>query len=237
MLRLRTFGGMTLERDGVRLDEIGAQRKVLALLAVLASVGDAGIGRERLMVLLWAESDMERARGSLKQMLHTLRRQLGPDIVTRTSELQLNRQALSSDVADFLDAIATGDLEQAVQSYRGPFLDGVYIERAPDFGRWQDGQRAELQRIYMDALADLARKAGAEGRHQDAVTWWLCCREADPLRASSVLSLMIALEQASNRAARHAMHSCIRIFCTVSSVNCLTPMSLHLQARCAHRPL
>lgn len=200
MLRLRTFGGMTLERDGVRLDEIIAQRKVLALLAVLARAGDAGIGRERLMALLWAESDTERARGSLKQMLHTLRRQLGPDVVTGTSELHLNCQIVSSDVADFSTSIAAGDLEKALEFYRGPFLDGVYVERAPDFGRWQDGQRAELQRTYMDALAGLARKAEAEGRRADAVAWWLRCREADPLRASSVLALMGALDQAGDRA-------------------------------------
>ena len=200
MLRLRTFGGMTLERDGVRLDEIIAQRKVLALLAVLARAGDAGIGRERLMALLWAESDTERARGSLKQMLHTLRRQLGTDVVTGTSELQLNRRIVSSDVADFSDSIAAGDLAKAVEFYRGPFLDGVFVERAPDFGRWQDAQRAELQRIYMDALAGLARKAEAEGRDGDAVAWWLRCREADPLRARSVLELMRALDNAGDRA-------------------------------------
>src|SRR5215213_10569083 len=101
MLRLRTFGGLSLERDGIRLDEIVAQRKVLALLAVLARSGDAGIGRERVMALLWADSDMNRSRGSLKQMLHTLRRQLGDEIVHGTSELRINDQMVSSDVADF----------------------------------------------------------------------------------------------------------------------------------------
>ena len=200
MLRLRAFGGLTLERDGVRLDEIIAQRKVLALLAVLARSGEAGIGRERLMALLWADSDMDRARGSLKQMLHTLRRQLDPDVVTGTSELQLNRHVVSSDVADFSDLLADGDFRQAVQLYRGPFLDGVHIERAPDFSRWQDAERGELERTYMDALETLARGAEAEERHEDAVAWWLRCRAVDPLRARSVLALMKALDLAGDRA-------------------------------------
>ena len=200
MLRLRTFGGMTLERDGVRLDEIIAQRKVLALLAVLARAGDAGIGRERLMALLWAESDTERARGSLKQMLHTLRRQLGPDVVTGMSELHLNRQIVSSDVADFSTSIAAGDLEKAVEFYRGPFLDGVYRRagtRLRSLAGW--AARGIAAHLYGCARG-LARKAEAEGRRADAVAWWLRCREADPLRASSVLALMGALDQAGDRA-------------------------------------
>jgi DNA-binding SARP family transcriptional activator len=206
MLRLRTFGGLTLERDGVRLDEIVAQRKVLALLAVLARSGQGGIGRERLMALLWADSDMERARGSLKQMLHTLRRQLAPDVVIGTSELQLNRQVVSSDVADFSDSIDQGELEQGVQLYRGPFLDGVHVERAPDFSRWQDAERAELQRSYMDALETLARAAEGDGRYDEAVAWWLRFSAADPLRARGVIGLMTALDLAGDRAGamRHA---------------------------------
>ena len=200
MLRLRTFGGLTLERDGVRLDDLVAQRKVLALLAVLARYGDAGINRERLMALLWAESDMERARGSLKQMIHSLRRQVDPQVVTGTAELQLNRLVMSSDVGDFLDGLAAGNVDQAIQSYGGEFLDGVHVERAPDFSRWQDTQRAELHRHYVDALATLAQTAGDAGRHSDAIDMWTRCRDADPLRARSVVGLMRALDAGGDRA-------------------------------------
>jgi DNA-binding SARP family transcriptional activator len=105
MLHLRTFGGLALQRDGTALDSVNAQRKALALLAVLAAAGAAGIGREKVMLLLWPESDADRARGALKQMLHTVRRQLGSaDAILGTAELRLNPELIESDLARFRTA-------------------------------------------------------------------------------------------------------------------------------------
>jgi DNA-binding SARP family transcriptional activator len=201
MFRLRTFGGLSLESDGVRVAELNAQRKALALLAVLARSRDAGVGREKLMALLWADSDMDRARGALKQMLHGIRRQLGaPGVVTGTSELSLDRKLLSSDVADFTDAIARGDLEAAVTLYRGPFLDAVHVDRAPEFSRWQDAERAELANAYLDALERLARAADEAGKRDEAVSWWRQLSAADPLQSRGAVGLMRSLEAAGDRA-------------------------------------
>lgn len=206
MLRLRTFGGLTLESDGVRVDELNAQRKSLALLAVLARSGATGIGREKLMLLLWPDSDMDHARGALKQMLHGLRRQLGADVITGTSDLFLNRDILASDVSEFTDAIARGDLKRAVSLYRGPFLEAVHVDRAPEFSRWQDAERAELAQAYMDALEKLARSADESGLRDDAVNWWRQLAAADPLHSRGAIGLMRALDAAGDRAGalRHA---------------------------------
>ena len=108
--RLRVLGGLSLERDGRPVEEFVAQRRALALLAVLACAGSRGVSRDRLMLLLWPESDTERARGSLKQLLYALRKQLGdPPAVTGTVDLQLNSDAVASDVADFRAALASGN--------------------------------------------------------------------------------------------------------------------------------
>lgn len=201
MLRLRTFGGLTIESDGIRVAELNEQRKALALLAVLARSGEAGIGREKLMALLWPDSDMDRGRNALKQMLHGIRRQLdAPDAVTGTSELSLNRSILSSDVAEFADAIARGDLEESVSLYRGPFLDAVHIERAPEFSRWQDVERASLTQSHLEALERLARAADESGRRDEAVNWWRQLSAADPLQSRGAIGLMRSLDAAGDRA-------------------------------------
>jgi DNA-binding SARP family transcriptional activator len=76
LLKIHTFGGCYLEREGTRLDTLSGSRKGLALLALLAAAGDRGMTREALVAYLWPESDEERARTSLKQLVHSLRTQL-----------------------------------------------------------------------------------------------------------------------------------------------------------------
>jgi DNA-binding SARP family transcriptional activator/TolB-like protein len=207
MLHLRTFGGLALQREGTALDPVNAQRKTLALLAVLASAGARGIGRDKLMLLLWQESDEDRARGALKQMLHTLRRQLGSaDSILGTAEVRLNPELIASDVARFRTALEAGEPEAAVSLYQGPFLDGVHLAGAPEFDEWLEQQRSELERGYHEALERLASAAEAGGDLERAAAWWRRLQAADPLNGRVALRLMQALEASGDRAAalRHS---------------------------------
>ena len=105
MLRLHTFGGCFLERDGARLDTLSGQRKALALFAVLAT-GARGVSRESVLASLWPEADEERARTSLRQLVHALRSQLSaPALLLPSAELRLNPDIITSDVAEFRDAV------------------------------------------------------------------------------------------------------------------------------------
>ena len=199
MYRLRTLGGFSIERDGATL-EIRVHRKAHALLAVLAAQGSTG--RERLMALLWPESDAEHAKGSLKQAIHLLRRWLdAPDLLLGTAELRLNPERIDSDVMHFSLALEDGDAERAVRCYGGAFLDGVHLDGAPEFERWVDGRRGELARKYMGALEQLARVAETRGEHATAVGWWRRLEAADPLDSRVAVNLMLALEASGDRPA------------------------------------
>jgi len=205
MYRLRTFGGLVLERDGERLDAVAANRKALSLLAALAAHGS--LGRERLMSLLWPESDSERARGSLKQTVHLLRRHLQePELLLGTAELRLNPQRITSDIEAFVRALREGDLEAAVDLYEGPFLDGVYVEGTPEFERWVEGRRGEFAGRFAGALEELALAAEGRGEPLEAVAWWRRLQEAEPFNSRAALRLMQALDAAGDPAAalRHA---------------------------------
>lgn len=205
MFHLRTFGGLALDRDGAPL--AGAQRKALALLAVIAASPTKGVGRDRIMALLWPESDTERARGALKQAIHVLRQQLGaPDALVGTDELRLNPAVITSDVASFLDALLESDGESAVRIYTGPFLDGVHIENASEFQRWADETRADLARRRAEAIEQLAVAAEKQGDHATAARWWQRLQAVDPLSGRIAQRLMRALDVSGDRAAalRHA---------------------------------
>ena len=197
---LRTFGGFAIERDGTSLDDISAHRKALALLAILAAQGSTS--REGLMALLWPESDSERARGSLKQAVHLLRRALdAPNVLLGTAELRLNPKCIESDVALFSRALEEGDIEKGVRLYRGSFLDGVYLEGTSEFERWLETRRSELARRYCGALEQLAQAADARGDWAAAAGWWRQLQNADPLNSRVAVNLMLALDTAGERAA------------------------------------
>ena len=207
MLRLQTFGGCSLERDGVRLDTASAYRKGLALLAVLAAAGERGVSRDAVLALLWPDSDEERARTSLRQLVHLLRNQLqSPDLIPSSPELRLNPQVISSDIADFRTALATDDLATAVELYRGPFLDGFYIRSADELERWIATERASLASDAARAVETLAQRTEAGGDIRAALAWWRRLTELDPLSASGAIGLMRCLDAVGERAAalRHA---------------------------------
>ena len=202
MLRLHTFGACFLARDGVRLDALSGQRKGLALLALLAVAGERGTSREALLAHLWPESDEERARTSLKQLVHSLRQQLrAPELVFGAADLRLSPAHLTSDVAEFRDAVQRGDHARAVGLHVGPFLDGFHLRGADGFERWAAAERAALAVSFARALEALAEGAGARGDVRAAVEWWRRLANAEPLSARGAVGLMSALEAAGERAA------------------------------------
>jgi DNA-binding SARP family transcriptional activator len=163
MLRFRTLGGAVVEGETGPTGGAAAQRRSLALLALLALAGDRGISRDRLMAYLWPEVDPERAGHRLTQALYALRRDLQVGtLFLGSADLRLNAELIGSDVAEFTAAHRAGRLEQAVALYAGPFLDGFFLSGAPEFEHWVDNERAGLARDYAEAFEALAAEAGGD---------------------------------------------------------------------------
>jgi DNA-binding SARP family transcriptional activator len=200
MLRLNTFGGLVLQQDGRLHTGPAAQRRRLALLAVVASAGRRGVGRERLLELLWPDSEAEASRHSLYQALHAIRRSLGADdVFLGTTTLQLNSERIGSDVGEFLDAVEEGGHERAVRLYRGPFLEGFRLDQAPGFDEWQDGERGRRAHEFAAALEQLAADAAARQDHAAAARWWRRLAAAEPVSTTAALGLIEALVAAGDR--------------------------------------
>lgn len=199
--RLHVFGSPLVEgRDGP-VPGAPAQRKSLALLALLARSGRAAMSRDRVLAYLWPEADADRAGHRLTQLLYALRRDLGAEqLFLGTAELRLNPAVMATDLADFIDALECGEYETAVKLYQGPFLDGFFLDDAPEFERWAEGERAELARRLRDALEDLARSAQRREGSGAAIEWWRRLAATDPLNARVAVAYMTALAAAGDRA-------------------------------------
>ncbi len=200
-LRLRTLGGLAVEGNPPPGPGAAAQRRPLALLALLAAASERGVSRDKLLACLWPESSQEKARHLLTQTLYALRRDLhAQELFLGSSELRLNPQVVSTDVQEFEAALAQGELERAVALYHGPFLDGFFLSGAPEFERWTDGERARLAQCLGRACEALATAATARRDHPAALEWCRRLAALDALNSRYALGLVKALAAAGDRA-------------------------------------
>jgi DNA-binding SARP family transcriptional activator len=207
VLRINTLGGLSVHADGRALTGSAAQPRRLAVLALLARAGERGVTREKLLSILWPEADDERGRRSLNQTLYAIRKELGSDdAILGLKDLRLNLELVTSDVGEFEEAVASRDLQRAVDLYAGPFIDSFHLPRAPEFQSWVDRERGALAHAYETALERLAAEASKRGDTVSAVRWLRRLASHDPLNARVALLLMQALDAAGDRAGaiRHA---------------------------------
>lgn len=201
MLNFRTLGAVFVEGPQGPLGGAAAQRRLLAILSVLAVAGERGVSRDRLLALLWPEGEPEKARHALTQSLYHLKRALGTeDVVITTGDLRINPAVIRSDVTAFDAAIEAGDLELGVGLYRGPFLDGFYIAGSAEFEQWVSAQRDRLADRCARALEQLALGAESAGDYGSSVSWRKRLAALDPLNSRVAVRLMTALAAAGDRA-------------------------------------
>jgi len=201
MLRLRTFGGLTLLVDGVSVTGALTQRRQLALLALLAVVRDLGMSRDKILSYLWPERDTETARHILNQQLYSQRQSGGEELFVGRKTLRLNPTMFECDLWSFQDALRVGRLEVAVECYRGPFLDAFHLREAGEFEEWVESQRRRFRRQHLEALEQLARTAEAAGNLDDVLRWRRRAMEADLLDGTVALALARTLVQRNDRPA------------------------------------
>jgi DNA-binding SARP family transcriptional activator len=200
MLRLITFGGLSLT-GSLRAEQTALQRRQLALLALLASAAERGMSRDKLFAYLWPESDASRARHALNQTVYSLRRSVGvPVISTAGAQLRLNTPVIGADVIDFQTAMHNDRVAEATAFYTGTFLDGFFVDAAPEFEQWAELERARLAKLADLAVESLAQAATTSGDHKGAALLWLRLAERDPLNSRVALATMQALARSGDRA-------------------------------------
>jgi len=207
MLWLKALGGLALARDDSLVTGVLTQRRRLALLALLAVARDRGVSRDKVVAWLWPESDAERARHALNQLLHTQRKLFAPEhLFLGGKTLRLNPAVIRTDVGEFESALDHGALEEAVAMWGGPFLDGFFLRDAPEFERWAEAQRDRLARRLCAAYVELAHGAARQGAGARSAEWWRRAADIDPLDSEIAINVVEALAAMGNLAGaiRHA---------------------------------
>ncbi|WP_029041903.1 BTAD domain-containing putative transcriptional regulator [Cucumibacter marinus] len=152
--------------------------KARALLAYLAMHAGAAVNRATLADLLWGELPERAARTNLRIELSGLNRLLGEDAgldITRQTvclaadDLEVDAASCSAmfrhhgSLTREAERADWNRLEDALDAYRGRFLEGLEIADAPQFDDWRRETQDALDRLATDALSALERHQAANG--------------------------------------------------------------------------
>jgi DNA-binding SARP family transcriptional activator/TolB-like protein len=204
MIELRTLGALDLRGgDGLPVHSILAQPKRLALLAYLAAQNDHGARRDSVVALFWPELDTAHARGALRQSLRFLRRELGDGILNGHSDetIAFEPSAVWCDVVAFEQACKSGQASQALQLYRGVFLDGCFVSGgSTELEAWIASERTRLGQLAVRAAADVVEDAEREGDLPTAVQAARQAIALDPDDEKGLARLIALLDRSGDRA-------------------------------------
>jgi DNA-binding SARP family transcriptional activator/tRNA A-37 threonylcarbamoyl transferase component Bud32 len=206
VIRLRVLGPIELQdADGRELRSILAQPKRLALLVYLAASSGGFHRRDTLLALFWPELDERRGRDALNQAIRFLRKELGGAtesvIVSRgADELGMSTAVLWSDVVAFRDARDAGRHADALELYRGDFLQGFFSGRDAGFEDWGERERARLRAHAAQSARALAEVSEGQQHFTTAVASARRAVELSIVDERVVRELLALLDRLGDRA-------------------------------------
>lgn len=176
-------------------------RKQLALLLYLARRPGRPVGRDELIELLWSADAERPARHSLSQSASLINKSLHAEVIVTAGREQLvvAPGAVWLDVAEFERQVTDGRRAEALALWRGPLLEGTWVQRAPNFERWLHEERDRLQRIFRrvaHARLEELRTGGKHATMRDEAERLL---QLDPLDEKAMLVHLEALTLLDDR--------------------------------------
>lgn len=182
------FGAVQIY-DGDRLLPPFLTQRSRELFAALAANPNHPHPRTTLAGTLWPEKSEDKARASLNTELWRVRQVLGGmgeclELTRDTVALSLQPEQV--DIHRFRLLVKRGDvlsLEEAVELYRGDFLDGCYAD-------WCLLEREQLRDLWQGALEGLLRHHESRGEIAEAIAFAKHLHVLDPLREEVHRALM-----------------------------------------------
>ncbi|HEY3282297.1 MAG TPA: AAA family ATPase [Armatimonadota bacterium] len=198
--RVELLGGLRLRREE-RVITHFRTRKTGALLAYLAFFQHKPHPREKLIDLLWPDSELDAGRQSLSRALSSLRQQLeteggegGTILIADRLSVGLETTHVSTDVSDFESALQLSQhtqddaeraqhLTTAIDLYQGELLPGYYDD-------WVLEQQERLAGAYVETLSQAIPLLERLGEQRRALDYARRAVTADPLREEAHADLM-----------------------------------------------
>jgi DNA-binding SARP family transcriptional activator/predicted ATPase len=192
-------------------------RKAMALLVYLAVSGRVH-SRDALAALLFDAATDERARAQLRSTLTYLRSQLREYLVATRDTIGLAHDhpiwldvvEIEAAAQDELLLVEPDRLAQAVSLYRGEFLAGFTIARAPEFDAWLLGERERLRGLLVRLLTRLMEHCVEQGDLPAAIGWARRLLQDEPWHEATHRQLMRLLARTGQREAALGQYEACR---------------------------
>ncbi len=217
-LKLALLGKLDIRLDGEPVTGL-TSAKAQALLCYLAVTGRPHF-RPTLAGLLWSDMPEANARTNLRRELSSLRRTVRAHLIITRQEVAFNRDApywLDVEVfessaghapqsARHLEGIER--LREAVELYRGDFLEGFYVRDAPAFEEWVLVQQTRLRELALQALHKLSVHYAQQGEAglENGIKYTSRLLALEPSREEAHRQLMLLLAQSGQRGAALAQY-------------------------------
>ncbi len=199
--RLDTFGGFRLSGPNGPV-KIGG-KKLRGLLAYLACEEAKRRSRSRIVSLLWGTYFEDQARQNFRASLQRIRQVFGRSaIISEDDTVGLAPSLVECDATLFENLTLTGRLSalhQAVELYRGDFLDGLDIPE-PAWEDWLRQRRQKLRSLALESLLRIGNDALACGCPDDAIAAGMRVAELDEFREDAHRLIMLGLDDFDRRA-------------------------------------
>ena len=204
-LELKLLGSPEVWLDGQAVTGFRSG-KAQALLYYLAVSGRAQ-PRSVLARLFWGGVAENHARRSLTMTLSNLRQLVGSHLDIAREMVTFDRNSpYWLDVAVFEAGVTAAPrdqnintLKQAIDLYRGDFLDGFYLHDAPEFEQWLLVERTRLRERVLQALQLLAEYLAARAELPQAIQTMRRLLALEPWREEAHRYLMLLLARDGQR--------------------------------------
>jgi ATP/maltotriose-dependent transcriptional regulator MalT/DNA-binding SARP family transcriptional activator len=204
-VKIYTFGRFDLYNDDRKLEFTGkTPRRIISLLKVLLACDGNGVSEEKLIDILWPDSDGDAAHDSFSVSLHRLRQLMGNEkaLHLRDGCLRLDPGICWVDAHAFEELLARAReggpdedqrlTEKALMLYRGPFLEETSEP-------WAISSRERLRSRYLKAVRRVGENLEGTGQFDRAVELYEKGLETDPLAEVLYRRLMECHEAAGQR--------------------------------------
>lgn len=211
-LTLALLGTFQATVEGKPIPESRA-KKIEALLIYLAMEADYAHRRESLVGLMFPDQPDEAARVNLRQTLSRLRKvikdskadppfllvsrettqfNLKSDIVFDVPQFERAMQGCSQHVPQFSAACAACilQLETGLTLYRGPFLDGFFLEDSVAFDEWALVYRERFQQMAVSGFQTAASFYEHRGEYDQALNFTERMLEIEPWDEAAMRQLL-----------------------------------------------